>query len=93
MTAIRRGPLLLLSAARRVVESAWVLPVVLALCIVRLWLAPLPSSFWVDEMGTAFLVRHGAGHPSFEAAPQVPMSVYYLLPRLAQSLFGFSEIA
>jgi len=64
---------------------------VLALCILRLWIAPLPSSFWVDEMATIFVVQHGAADPSFQAAPQVPASVYYVLPRLAQGLFGVSE--
>jgi mannosyltransferase len=69
------------------------LPVALFLCLVRLWLMPLPSSFWVDEMGTAFVVHYGAGHPSLAAAPQVPQSIYYWLPRAAEALFGFSEIS
>ena len=68
----------------------WVL---LAAAIVRLWLMPLPSSFWVDEMATAFVVEHGASHPSFAAAPQVPDSIYYWLPRASVALFGRSEIA
>jgi hypothetical protein len=68
------------------------LTAVLAACILRLWIAPLPSSFWVDEAATVFVVQHGAAHPSFQAAPQVPQSLYYVLPRLAQSLFGVSEI-
>lgn len=71
---------------------AW-LPALLGLCIARLWLAPLPSSFWVDEMATVFVVQHGAADPSFQVAPQVPASVYYVLPRAAQALFGVSEIA
>src|SRR5579862_9478203 len=54
---------------------------------------PLPSSFWVDEMGTVFVVQHGAKHPSLAVAPQVPASIYYHLPRAAVSIFGFSEIA
>src|ERR1700733_1776867 len=65
----------------------------LAACITRLWLMPLPSSFWVDEMATVFVVQHGPNHPSFAVAPQVPDSIYYHLPRAAESLFGFSEIA
>jgi len=52
---------------------------------------PLPSSFWVDEMATAFVVHH-PDHPSFAVAPQVPESIYYQLPRAAESLFGFSEV-
>ena len=69
------------------------LPLVLLLCVARLWLMPLSSSFWVDEMGTAFVVHYGAAHPSLAAAPQVPQSIYYWLPRAAEALFGFSEIS
>jgi mannosyltransferase len=69
------------------------LPLALFLCTARLWLMPLPSSFWVDEMGTAFVVHYGAAHPSLAAAPQVPLSIYYWLPRAAEALFGFSEIS
>jgi hypothetical protein len=65
----------------------------LAACIVRLWLMPLGSSFWVDEMGTVFVVQQGADHPSFAAAPQVPRSIYYVLPRVSHALLGSSEIA
>jgi hypothetical protein len=63
----------------------------LTLCLARLWLMPLSSSFWVDEMVTVFVVRHGPGHPSLAAAPQVPASIYYLLPGAAEALLGFSE--
>jgi hypothetical protein len=66
---------------------------VLALCLVRLWLMSLPTSFWVDEMGTVFIVRHGASAPSLRAAPQVAASIYYWLPRFAAYLFGTSEIS
>lgn len=52
---------------------------------------PLPSSFWVDEMATAFVVHYGPHHPSLAVAPQVPDSIYYQLPRAAEALFGFSE--
>jgi hypothetical protein len=69
------------------------LALTLALCVIRLWLMPLPSSFWVDEMGTAFVVRHGADDPSLRVAPQVPASIYYVLPRLADRYFGLSETA
>ncbi len=69
------------------------LGLLLAACVTRLWLMPLPSSFWVDEMATVFVVQHGPNHPSFAAAPQVPDSIYYQLPRASAALFGFSEIA
>ncbi len=65
----------------------------LALCVARLWLMPLPSSFWVDEMATVFVVREGAGDPSLRVAPQVPQSIYYALPRASQTLLGISEWA
>jgi hypothetical protein len=63
---------------------------VLALCITRFWLMPLTSSFWVDEMVTAFVVQH-PDHWSFAIAPQVPASIYYWLPAVAQRLVGASE--
>ena len=53
---------------------------------------PLGSSFWVDEMATVFVVEHGAAHPSFAVAPQVPKSIYYSLPRAASALLGSSEV-
>jgi hypothetical protein len=68
------------------------LGLLLAACIARLWLLPLRSSFWVDEMVTAFVVHYGAGHASLAVAPQVTETVYYSLPRLAERLLGFSEV-
>lgn len=64
----------------------------LAICVVRLWLMFLTGSFWTDETGTVFVVRF-PGDPSFAAAPQVPASIYYFLPHLADRLFGHSEIS
>jgi hypothetical protein len=65
----------------------------LAGCILRLWIMPLGSSFWVDEMGTYFVVHHGAHDPSLRVAPQVADSIYYVLPMLAEKVAGFSEIS
>ena len=74
--------------------ARWLPPVVLALLIVRLWLMPLPSSFWLDETATVFVARHGSHHPSLNAvAPQAWRSWYYAIIHLWGSLFGFSEIA
>ncbi len=73
-------------------SNLW-LALLLAIAIARFWISPLPSSFWVDEMGTAFVVQHGADDPTLKVAPQVPASIYYVLPAMAQKLFGFSEIA
>src|ERR1700751_3737027 len=44
-------------------------------------------------MATVFVVQHGGSHPSLAVAPQVPDSIYYRIPQLSQSLFGFSEIS
>jgi len=54
---------------------------------------PLPSSFWADEMVTAFVVRHGAAEPTLHIAPRLGASVYYALPHTSARLFGFSEWA
>lgn len=62
-------------------------------CVGKLWLAPLSSSFWVDETVTAFVVHYGGSHPSFHIAPQVPQSIYYALPEWSERWFGFSEVA
>lgn len=61
-----------------------------AVCFVRLWLMPLGSSFWVDEMATVFVVEHGADDPSLKVAPQVPQSIYYSVERAL--VWGRSEI-
>jgi hypothetical protein len=53
----------------------------------------MASSFWVDEMATCFVVRHGAADPSLRVAPQVAASIYYVLPRVADRLFGYTEWA
>ncbi len=71
----------------------WLLPLLLAACIGRLWVMPITSSFWVDEMATAFVVHHGADDPSLRVAPQVAASIYYVLPRAAERLLGLSEWA
>lgn len=73
--------------------SRWALGALLAVCLFRLWLMPLGSSLWTDEIGTAFVVTHGAQDPSLAVAPQVPASVYYVLPRVSTRIFGESEIA
>jgi hypothetical protein len=70
----------------------WLLIVLFALCVTRLWLMPLPSSLWTDETATVYVVHHGADDPYLKVAPQIPASLYYWLPRVADRLFGFSEI-
>jgi hypothetical protein len=70
---------------------SWLLPLLLVLCVARLWLMPLPSSFWIDEMATVFVVRHGGADPSLKVAPQVAESIYYWLPRASEKMLGLSE--
>jgi len=70
-----------------------VLLLVFAACVARLWVIPLGSGFWTDEAVTVFVVHQGGSHPSLAAAPQVPQSIYYWLPRLADELCGTSEVA
>jgi 4-amino-4-deoxy-L-arabinose transferase-like glycosyltransferase len=62
-------------------------------CIVRFWLFLLPESFWLDESVTAFVIHHGAGHPSLAAGPKLDQTIYYWLPRASQALLGFSEFS
>src|SRR5581483_1145365 len=41
---------------------AWRLTwVLLALAVYRFWIAPLTSSFWLDETGTLWAIRNGPG--------------------------------
>ena len=74
-------------------RTGWLLPLLLVLLIARLWLMPLGSSLWLDEMATVFVVRHGTQDPSLAVvAPQAWRSVYYFLPRAMEEVFGFSEV-
>ncbi len=69
------------------------LVLLLALLVVRLWAWQIASSFWVDEMVTAFVVHHGANDPSLAVAPQVPKSIYYGVAWAADKVFGTREFA
>jgi 4-amino-4-deoxy-L-arabinose transferase-like glycosyltransferase len=73
--------------------ASFALPLLLVLCIARMWVMPLDSSFWVDEAETAFVVHHGADHPSLGVIAPAVESVYYWLPRASEAVFGFSEPA
>jgi hypothetical protein len=79
--------------AKRFAPIDLLLALTLACCIVRLWIMPLGSSFWVDEMGTYFVVHHGANDPSLRVVPQVAASIYYVLPMFAEKVAGFSEVS
>jgi mannosyltransferase len=70
------------------------LPLLLTVCLVRLWVGPLPSSFWLDEMATVFVAQQGSGHPSLaDAAPQAWRSWYYPVIRMNGTVFRYSEVA
>ena len=60
--------------------------------IARLWVQPLTSSYWVDEMATAFIVNH-PHDPSLNAVPQLQNSLYYPVLAASQQVFGKSELA
>lgn len=71
-------------------SSQWPLAALFGLCIARLWLVPLPSSFRVDELETVFVAAHPR-HPSLGNALEAFESIYYYLPRAAHALTGSSE--
>ena len=71
----------------------WLLPVLLALSIARLWLMPLSSSFWLDETATIFVAHYGAAHPSIVAVGSQWHSWYYPAIRMNGEIFGYSEVA
>ena len=72
-------------------KANWSLAMLLAVCIARLWLVPLPSIFRTGEFGTAFIVERPED-VSLAVVPQLPASIYYLFPRVAVKLLGASEI-
>ena len=65
---------------RHSIDAYW-LALLAALCIIRFWVAPLGSSFWVDEMATSFVVNHGASDPTLRVAPQVPIGLVGIIDR------------
>jgi len=73
-------------------SSSWLPIALLTVCIARLWLMPLPSSFWTDETETALIVQHPAD-PSLAIVRQLTATWYYIFPRAAGRLLGFSEIS
>ncbi|HVW07026.1 MAG TPA: glycosyltransferase family 39 protein [Bryobacteraceae bacterium] len=68
----------------------WLLLIV---CVACFWVTLLPESFWLDETVTAFVLRHGAGHPSLAAGPRLDQTIYYWLPRASVAVLGFSEFS
>lgn len=60
--------------------------------VLRTWVMPMTSSFWIDEIGTVFVANHSADEPSLRAVPQVPASIYYVFPGALGQLLGVSEV-
>lgn len=61
---------------------------------VPLWLRPLGSSFWLDELGTYWVIKDGFAttiHRAISVQGQSPL--YYLIERVALLLGGRNEIA
>jgi len=75
-------------------QLRFVLAFLAALLVVRLWLMPLPSSFWLDEIATVYVAQHGSSDPSLAAAaPQAWQSWYYPVIQSWGGAFGYSEVA
>ncbi len=73
-------------------RSDWYLVLLLAVCLGRMWIMPLPSSFWLDEAATVMLAQH-PDDPSFNVAPQLSATIYNYAPQAIHRMVGDSEIA
>jgi len=72
----------------------WLLGGVAVLMVVALWLRPLNSSLWLDEMGTWWVVKDGmreAIHRSFDIQGQSPL--FYIWAWVARQPAGTQEWA
>ncbi|MBV8907213.1 MAG: glycosyltransferase family 39 protein, partial [Acidobacteriia bacterium] len=68
--------------------------VILAAAVIRLWILPLRSGFWLDETGTAWTIRGGAGEViarSLRWPSQMPL--YSLLEWAVSKVAGMHEWA
>jgi mannosyltransferase len=64
------------------------------LVVLRLWLVPLTSSLWVDELGTWWVVKDGIGETARRAYTfQGQSPLYYVIVWLAKAVGGTSEMA
>ncbi len=77
---------------RTLLSGPLLLPALLGICVARLWLVPLSSSCWVDELETVFVAAH-PDHAALGSARPAFRSLYYWLPRAARALTGASEIS
>jgi mannosyltransferase len=70
-----------------------ILTIITAVVIFSLWLMPLASSLWLDELGTWWVVKDGAGdavHRALTFHGQSPL--YYLIVWSARMVGGDSEV-
>ncbi|MGH2636353.1 MAG: glycosyltransferase family 39 protein [Actinomycetota bacterium] len=73
-------------------EQSTYLLVVLGAGVVLLWIAPIFSSFWLDETITAWIVDDGFGEMLRRAFDHQPMfPTYYMVAWVARSVGGASE--
>ncbi len=69
-----------------------ILELILAVVVLRLWLVPLPSSLWLDELLTWWVIKDGAAHTIGRAFTYQQSPLYYLIVWVAQAIGGNSEI-
>jgi hypothetical protein len=74
-------------------EQLWII-VTGAIVVIQLWFGMISTSFWLDETGTWWIVKDGAGEVvrrSVSWSGQSPL--FYLIAWLSSRLFGLNEIA
>ena len=65
---------------------------IMALCCVRLWLMPLPTSFWLDETGTHWVIAGGFGEIVSRSLLLLQSPLYCSIAAVADQLGPGSEI-
>lgn len=76
------------------IRARWLLAAVLSWVFLRMALAPLAEGLWLDETGTAFVVREDASQVLARATRYQGQSpCYYLLAWASVRLLGWSEVA
>jgi 4-amino-4-deoxy-L-arabinose transferase-like glycosyltransferase len=73
---------------------ARILAALTGLVILALWVVPMTSSLWVDELGTWWVVQAGLGHAIDRAWVYHGQSpLYYMIEWAARAIGGGSEVA
>ena len=65
----------------------------IVLVVIKLWIAPLGSSLWLDETGTYWTVQHGLASTLSRSVSPPQSTLYYLLAAAAVAVGGASEVA